>query len=177
MMLAAGPRRLTCSAAMMPVLLQDIARLTSPELALRFARHFGNTRLYIPRRIAAGHPLARCLGLRAAERLCAALGGETQIVPRATPLLRWLDARALCVLGLSRGEAALRLGIGPRHMRKLLAGFSPDGIEIDPFVLSIGRQYGVNRSRRGAVMRAPESVAQTDFGWAPACCGMRLTAG
>ncbi len=169
----AAATRLDCTPGMLPGVVQDVARLTSPLLAIRFARRFGNAKLYVPRRIGAAHPLARCLGPRGAQALCAAMGGETHVVPRATPFLRWLDARALCVLGLSRSEIAVRLGIGPRHVRKLLDGFSPDGIETDALVREIGRHYGVGRGRRGTHAGIPG--AQRDFGWPSAPGGMRLT--
>lgn len=167
-------RKLSVVPGQMPALIQDVARLTSADLALKFARRFGNTTLYIPRRATGGHPLAQCLGMKGAERLCAARGGETCVVPAATAYLRWLDARALLALGLKRGDVAVRLQVGPRYLRKLTEGFEPASIEVDAFVRGIGRLYGVGQGRRTNRSRRCDPM-QADFGFPPAQGGMRTT--
>lgn len=168
-------RRLDYSQASMPDMLARILRITSPAIAVRFARTFGGRPLYIPRTLAESHPIARCVGRRAATRICRELGGGDWTVPAAVPSLHWLDARALKLLGVSNTEIAARLGISDRHVRHLLRGFEPEQYEIDDMVRSIGRLYGI----RPAQIRTsvPRETRQIDMGWPVDAKGMRLTEG
>jgi hypothetical protein len=142
---ASGPplSRLDYAKALTAELLSEIAQLVGVEAALVIARRFGGRRLYIPRRPGDGHKIVRCIGREGARRLGAALGGEGFIIPCARSYLRWLDARALRILGLSNAEIAERIGVNERHVRRLLHGFRPERYAADETVRAIGRLYGV----------------------------------
>jgi hypothetical protein len=166
--------RLDYTHALRPTVLAEAAKLTTPALALRLAREFGGRKLYFPVKIAMSHPIARCVGFKAAERLCREWGGEERIVPSARTHLRWLDARGLRLLGLKNDEIAQRLRIGERHVRHLLRDFDPDDYVVDDTVRSIALLYRVQPSALQA--RTPVMVPlQRDFGWPPAPSGMRFT--
>lgn len=124
--------------------LSEVAQLIGTRLALTLARRLGGKRIYIPKVPGAAHKVARCIGLAAARRLGAALGGESFIVPRAASYLRWLDARALRILGLSHAEIAERIGINDRSVRRVLQGFRPEDYAIDETVREVARLYGID---------------------------------
>ena len=144
---ATPAQRLDYTKALTAELLAEMAQLIGPAAALGFARRFGGRRLYIPRRIPADHPIVRCVGSEAALALGHGFGGETFSIPGATSYLRWLDARALRILGLSNARIAERLGIQDRHVRRLLRGFRAELYGIDETVLAIAALYGVEVSQ------------------------------
>lgn len=160
-------RTLDYQVGAMPVMIQTVANLSSPHLAVRFARRFGGQRLYFPQKLYTAHPIVRCLGERAATRVCAVWLKETLEVPSATTYLRWIDARALAVAGLSRSAIAGQMGLSLRHTHRLLEGFDPAGIAIDGTVAEIARLYGVSRRRLEYATRTLERrhSGQHDFGW------------
>lgn len=45
-------------------------------LALRLAEHFGGGEIYVPLRVRENHPVARVIGVAAAEQLARELGGH-----------------------------------------------------------------------------------------------------
>jgi hypothetical protein len=143
------PARLDYARAFSAELLAEIAGLIGSGAALKFARRFGGRRLYVPRRVRAGHPIEDCVGAEAAKVLAKELGGQAFNVPGARNYLRWLDVRALRLLGLSHAAIAERVGVHDRHVRRLLRAFRPEEYEIDETVRSIGRFYGLPGSARG----------------------------
>lgn len=160
---------------MMPLHLQRIAAVVGAALAVKLARRFGGRNFYVPEKIYGAHPLAECLGLRAATMLCAEFAREEFELPSARPYLNWLDARALRVCGLSPAMIAGRLGIGLRQVQKLLVGFDPAAIELSDTVHAVAKYYGVRLARGRGAGAAPVVRAQADFGFAPDRRGMRFT--
>ena len=79
------------------------------------------------------------------------------MVPGACGFLRWLDARALRILGLSHAQIGARLGVQDRHVRRLLRGFKPEDYAIDDTVRAVARVYGIKLVR--AVMAQPFSAS------------------
>lgn len=156
----------------MPRLIQQVAEISDPAIAIRFARTFGGQKIYIPKKIWSAHPLVKCVGRAVAQALADEYGGEDWVVPNAANYLTWLDARALRVCGLSRSEIAQKLGITGNHVTRLLAGFDADTIEVTDLVRSIARRYGVGR--RIAPERATQASPQADFGFPSDAKGMRL---
>ncbi|HLY56365.1 MAG TPA: hypothetical protein VKS60_12465 [Stellaceae bacterium] len=136
--------RLDYAKAITAELLSEMAQAIGTGPALVLARRFGGRPLYIPKRPGPGHKLTRCLGAENARRLGAAFGGERFIIPCARAYLRWLDARALRILGRPINEIARHLGVNDRHIRRLLYGFHPERYEADETVCEIGRLYGVD---------------------------------
>jgi len=160
--------------ALMPATIQRVAALATPALAIRFARRFGGQKIYVPKRVYSAHPLVKCLGWAAAQRLCAEFGGEDWAVPSASNYLTWLDARALRVCGLSNPDVARKLGITVRHVHRLLAGFEPDDVEVTDLVRSIARRYAVRPQVRSSVAPLVEDK-QASFAFPADSLGMRLT--
>jgi Mor family transcriptional regulator len=105
--------------------LAQVAELTSAEVAVKMARHWGGQNLYIPRaaRLSRDHILVAVCGPGYARRICDALGGERYQVPAEIHLLRALDARALADAGTSYGEIARKIGVTRRHVGELLRGY------------------------------------------------------
>jgi hypothetical protein len=161
---------------MMPPLIQRIAALTTPALAIKFARTYGGQKVYVPRKIYSAHPLVKCLGWSAAQRVSAEFGTEELIVPSASVYLTWLDARVLRAWGLSQPDIARRLGITLRHVGRLLAGFDPYQIELNDVLRSIGRRYGVGVAAPAAkAAGVRQDNGQASFGWPADALGRRLT--
>jgi CRP-like cAMP-binding protein len=151
--------RLDYGQALSAEMLSEIAQLIGTDLALSFARRFGGSRLYIPRRPPIDHPITRCVGIRAAERLGRAFGGESFVVPGACGFLRWLDARALRILGLSHAQIGQLLGVQDRHVRRLLRGFKPEDYAIDDTVRAVAKVYGIRLVRE---VKPQQLSASTD---------------
>lgn len=159
---------------LMPATIQRVAALATPALAIRFARTFGGQKIYVPRKVYSAHPLVKCLGWAAAQRLCAEFGGEDWAVPSASNYLTWLDARALRVCGLSNPEVARKLNITLRHVRRLLAGFEAEDVEMTELVRAIARRYAVKPQAVRAPAPEPEEK-QASFAFPADSLGMRLT--
>ena len=157
--------KLDYNIVMMPALIQTVAHLSSTHTAVRFARTFGGKRLYFPNRLYSANPIVRCLGPRVAERVCKTFLAETIVVPAATHYLRWIDARALLVVGLSRADIGAALGLSQRQVFRLVEGFDPAEIEVDRTVLEIARLYNVSRRTLSRVVVAQMNIRQRDFGW------------
>ena len=109
----------------LPGILQEIARFSTPEVAIAMAREWGGRRLYVPRTLSAGHRLGSIIGRKAALLLCAHYGGEQIDIPGARTYLRWYDARRLKAAGKSQPEISKAIGIGIRQVQILLKGFEP----------------------------------------------------
>jgi len=107
----------------LPGILQEIARLSTPEIAIVVAREWGGRRLYVPRTLGTSHPLAQKVGRRAALLICAHLGGEQIEIPAARTYLRWYDARRLKAEGRSYAEISRAIGVSTRQVAILLRGF------------------------------------------------------
>jgi hypothetical protein len=113
----------------LPGILGEIARVTTVEIAVAIIRVYGGTRLSIPTeaRMKRNHPLCRAVGVPAARIIAAHWGGNRYDVPSAKPFLNWHDARRLRSEGKSYTEIAQELGLGRRHVQKLLHGFTAPG--------------------------------------------------
>jgi hypothetical protein len=145
--------RLDYGKALTAEFLSEVAQSIGTERALALARRFGGRRLYIPRRVPVDHPISRCIGINAAEHLAATLGGEAFTIPGASGYLRWLDARALRIIGLSHPAIGRILGVQDRHVRRLLRGFRPELYQIDDTVRAIARLYHVPIERPSPIRR------------------------
>lgn len=74
----------------LPETLAEMARVTTPAVAMKIAERFGGTRIYLPRQPEAESDLARLIGLPAARALGKHYGGELVEVPRASAVCRAL---------------------------------------------------------------------------------------
>jgi len=110
------------TADMLPGLLGDIARITTPEIAIAVARKHGGRRLYIPRQPPPDHPLCDLVGRTGALMIAEYLGGDRYEVPAARTILRWADAHRLRNEGLSHAQISEALDITRDHVAALLAG-------------------------------------------------------
>ena len=167
------PKILDYSVNLMPAMIQSIARVSTPPLAVRFARQFGGQMIYFPEKLARDHRLVRVLGSRAATQVCRVWLRETVEVPAAKAYLRWFDVRCLAVLGLTHMDIRERMGLSYRHVQRLLEQFDPTTIVIDDTVMEVGRLYQV-RPRDAERARRNRTLAlslQGDFGWPRAPAG------
>jgi hypothetical protein len=140
----------------LPGILQEIARFSTPEVAIALARKWGGRRLYVPQSLGALHPLAKAVGRKAALLICAHFGGEQIAVPAARTYLRWHDARRLKALGHTTAEISRAIGVSERQTFKLLLGFEPCGAPASPVASShaeicpvCNRGLRHRKSRRG----------------------------
>lgn len=102
--------------------LQPLAAELGPEAVIELVRHFGGTRLYVPRQFPGEGPLA-VLGANA-EALCGLFGGTRIDVPkepfRRASYVRWVAA--LRKEGWTTNEVARALGVGYRFVQEIAAG-------------------------------------------------------
>ena len=168
--------RLEIQIGMLPPLLQRVAALAGPTLAVQLAREFGGKRVYLPQRMFAHHPLAQCIGLAPAVRLAAEYAGEDLVIPSARVYTNWLDARALLVCGLSQPAIASRLRMGQRSVQRILRGFDPAAVEMNDTVRAIARHYRVRSTTVRRASGLPDKRdPQADFGFPNDARGLRLT--
>lgn len=95
-----------------------IAEVVGPDATLQLVRHYGGTRLHVPKEVNQGSELALVIGLPAARAAAAAWGGDR---PRI-PLARWWQARCLRVEGKTTREIALALRVAETSVPDLLHG-------------------------------------------------------
>jgi hypothetical protein len=171
--------QLEYQAEQLPPQIQRLVPLCGIGRAVAFAKQFGGKRFFVPKKVYSTHPLVKCVGWQGAQRISAEFGGEDWTVPSARTYLTWLEARALRIVGLSRRDIALKLGVTLRHIDRLLSGFEPEQYELNGLVRSIARCYGVRIGARATAApdgsAAPAPGAQLDFGWRPDARGLRLT--
>lgn len=108
----AGLLRSGSRSVRLPGILDTINRLIGFELTLKIIDEFGGGDLHIPRQLSAEHPLARTIGLSAAQTLAAELGRERWEpfrVPSGHVELTFHFARQLRLQGLSVSEIRRRL--------------------------------------------------------------------
>ena len=104
-------------------LLDEMTASLGPELADAVICEWGGTRLWVPRRIGPGHPVAAALGLDAARRLAAWCGGGPLQVP--TGAARDRARRDACIrrdraLGVTPAELALCYGLTEGRVYQIL---------------------------------------------------------
>jgi len=104
---------------------EELGELIGKSATIALAEAFGGTRLYVPRRVAAEHVIARTIGLKPAEALCRTFGQLTIRVP----LARELRARRLREQGMSNAKIAVSLGLTEGGVRGLFKRLErqPDG--------------------------------------------------
>lgn len=89
-------------------------------VALKLAKHFGGTRLYVPRQIGDHHPIGVALGRDDADRLAAWAGGGSIDVPKQAA--RRARVRQLHSGGsLTISQIALETSYTERHVYRLLS--------------------------------------------------------
>jgi hypothetical protein len=116
----------------LPGVLAEIARLTSVEVAIAFARKWGGRELYIPERPRPDHALAQTLGRSAALIFCERYKRENLRIPSARSYPRWYDARRMKRSGKSASYIASKLGINIRRVIQLTHGVAADVAPVRP---------------------------------------------
>lgn len=110
---------------------QQIVALIGANLAIRLSERFGGTRIYIPARAGAHHPIVQVIGLPAAERLCAEFAAHSLLIPlREGKRSRIL---ALAKLGWTRAAIAREVGCGERTVYYVLADQREPEEQLDLF--------------------------------------------
>lgn len=77
--------------------LEELVKTLGLPAALRLVERFGGTRVYLPRPevVSEEHPLARVVGLEAAQHLCRLWPSDKVMIPMAAQFLREERDRAL----------------------------------------------------------------------------------
>lgn len=106
--------------------LAEIASVIGDEATLRLAEHFGGTRIYVPQKIGAHHPIAVAIGMDAAKLLSEHFFGVRFDLP-----LRQGQREKVCRLKkdqprLTHAEIALKVGVNERSVYRWLAQASDD---------------------------------------------------
>lgn len=120
---------------LLPPVLQEIARATSVDAALRLAEGHGGTTIFLPRNVAAKHPVSITIGQDAANAVSRMMfdrglgdGVGHLDIPRAAAAIRFQrDAaiRAAVLAGESKQQVALRFNTTTRHVRRICNSKGP----------------------------------------------------
>lgn len=106
-----------------PIEVAWLTKIIGPELMLRMVECWGGTLIYIPHEPTRASPLARVIGLNAAQRLGRERGGDSFVLP----LLRWWRVRVENARGLSDRDIARKLVMTEAHVSKMLRAATPGG--------------------------------------------------
>lgn len=121
----------------LPATLREMAALIGLPHTLTLVRHYGGTRLYVPREATPEHLLARLVGFEAMARLCQHYGsGEHFDIPRAldaTIAVRNREIRRQAQMGKSQRELALAYRMTERHVRNILGEAPMESPQVDMF--------------------------------------------
>lgn len=106
-------------------MLAQIADAIGVEGAEAIARKYGGTRLYVPVRMHASHPLSDLLGLDKARALSVAFGGQEHFdIPQAVAFKRAKRDALICKdrgNGASVSELARKNEMSERNIRMILS--------------------------------------------------------
>ncbi len=150
---------------LLPPFLQELAELIGVAAAIAVARKWGGRRLYCPQTLSRDHELVKLIGRQRAELLCQRYTREHLDIPSARAYLRWYDARRYKAQGRSNSWIARELRINVTHVRTLLKGFTPDGVEegaepaLEERCPACGRHAGHGRKH------VHKETRQMDFGF------------
>lgn len=102
---------------------QDAAALVGPEAIAKIMQSYGGTRLYIPVRMQADHPLSRLVGYAAAIALSDAYGGQEHFdVPKGDASDRLCRDKSILEdrkAGLSGKQVAMKYRLTERQVRNI----------------------------------------------------------
>lgn len=101
---------------------ERLCAVVGPCAAGVIRSHYGGSRLYVPGRVAADHPLARLVGLDGARRMAEALGGCFVWIPmERRPNPRHEEIRTLRAEGKAVRTIARTVGLSDRQVQRILA--------------------------------------------------------
>lgn len=150
----------------LPGVLADVQRLCGDAAAVRFAAHFGDSKLYIPSpgRLRDDHPLVQVLGRRAARLVASHLGGQEHTVPTGRWSINHHHARLLRLAGWPLRPIARALAMREQTAARLIDDLQPAFAEPQPVTLRCpccGRVYKLTPPEEQAV----HEPALDDAGW------------
>lgn len=97
----------------------SIKKLIGEEDADKLSYEFGGNRIYIPKKVGEHHPIAVCVGLAQAKKICEAWYGHNYNVPFS--MAKKHRAVALRKSGLSMRQVAIKLTMSERHVYRMFA--------------------------------------------------------
>ena len=109
-------------AATTAVMLDHVAALIGADAARRLARAFPGRRMYVPRQVQIGHPLADAIGADLAAKLADRYGGcriDIPLGPAAASARNAEAIRAMAAEGRSTGAIAAMLGVSRRTVQRI----------------------------------------------------------
>jgi hypothetical protein len=150
----------------LPEALQEIARLTSVDIAVKIARAWGGrVSFYFPETLRQDNKLVKLVGYKAAAILCLEYAGQKISIPSARTYLRWYDARFYYLNGYKKPWIAQKLGINLTQLRKFLVDLpATDGAD-DQHPVEDMRCPMCGRSAASGRHHVPRPTAQLDFGF------------
>jgi hypothetical protein len=151
----------------LPEILQQFSRLTSPAVAVKIARAWGGrVTFYFPERLSRSNKLAKLIGHKEASILCAHFARERIKIPSARTYLRWYDARYYYLVEKrSKPWIAEKLGVNLTHVRQLLQGLEAHDADTDLPAIDNPRCPMCGRSAASGRHHVLRSTSQLDFGF------------
>ncbi|WP_066667094.1 MULTISPECIES: hypothetical protein [unclassified Sphingomonas] len=115
-----------------PNVRDQLIELIGEDATKRLIEALGGTRIYVPRRIGASHPIAEVIGMRAAAQIAESHAGEMLDLPKAH--LRKAKAIELALSGqMTANEVARTTDYSRRHVFRLMkAARDDDQLELFP---------------------------------------------
>lgn len=114
---------------LLPKRLREFVRLVGLAATLKLVERFGGTRLYVPARPHADHPLAALIGLDKLEALSGVYAAEDHFdIPKAERSLRHLRDQQIRAeyATKSAGQLAREHGLTERQIFNIVGGSEPD---------------------------------------------------
>lgn len=111
--------------------LEDICAEIGYGATTALVAWFGNSNLYVPEDVSPQHPIAKAIGIRPAQRLSAAWGGETLWVADGAAETRDRRDRAVAVLlGQGKGakDIAKEVGLTERRVQQIRVRLEQTGL-------------------------------------------------
>lgn len=113
-----------------------LADVIGLPMAQKLCDTFGGAELYIPHDIKAGHPIAQCIGLDAAQKLARVMGRERPDIPKADEISRHERNRAIVAAvksGASKKNVGRKHGLTTRWIRRICNGAGGDDRQMGLF--------------------------------------------
>ena len=119
------------------VSMPDLSSILGGDLALVLARSRGGVSVYVPYTATAAHDLARLVGVKGMEALCAEFGGENIVVPNARRDPNKSRILALLRKGMSKRTIAMECRVTERYVYHLAGLHSTDQETPEPQQLTL----------------------------------------
>lgn len=101
------------------VSMPELENILGRDMARTLSRYRGGLETYVPVRADAGHALAKILGLRGMEALCAEFRGQSITIPNGRNEPQKGNVLKLLAEGRTKSSIALECGVSENYVYKL----------------------------------------------------------